>query len=192
MTVKTAVRERRQFTRTGNLSHVAINLLEPRAVRQVSHVNYSEGGLCLRLEEALEVRSLVRLQVSRTGTDETADRPTELTGRVAWVVQRLDLRNAPPFLFDVGIEFIQSGRLRHLSALAAGSNARKVRTSHSKILEAATVRGRVFMPGLERDTSARWHLVVSVEGVPCFSGRYPTEREALAAWAAFQRQQTKR
>ncbi len=58
----------------------------------------------------------------------------------------------------------------------------------------AVVRGRQFTPRLERTTHQplRWHLVVLVESVPCFSGHYPSERAALAAWTQFQRDQHKR
>jgi hypothetical protein len=56
------------------------------------------------------------------------------------------------------------------------------------------IRGRQFIPRLERDAHrpSQWHLVVSVDGAPCFSNRYPSERAALSAWSQFQRQQAKR
>jgi len=66
--------------------------------------------------------------------------------------------------------------------------------SAGKALDAAVIRGRQFMPRLERDArhSSRWHLVVFADGAPCFSNRYPSERAALSAWGQFQRQQAKR
>jgi hypothetical protein len=192
MPVKSAVRERRRFLRALQPTHVNVNLLEPRTTSPVTHVNHSEGGLCLRLEEPLEVRSLVRLQVSAEGAEEHSDRAPEITGRVAWVVQRLDLRNAPPFLFDVGIEFTRPSRLHALTVTQTAAVLARSPRNRVRALDATTIAGRVFMPGLEREAAARWHLVISVEGVPCFSGRYATEREALTAWAAFQRQQARR
>ena len=205
--MKTVIAERRQHPRDAVSSRVAINLLQPHTSATISSVNYSEGGLCLRLHEALEVRSLVRLQVrpSHVGEDEgrpgedralsKASRPVECTGRVAWVIQRLDLRSVPPFLFDVGIEFVDPPPiLRQLMAHRGGLVALKGRAASGKGLDSPLIRGRHFIPRLEREAShpPRWHLVVSVGSVPCFSGRYPSERAALVAWAAFKRQQARR
>jgi len=105
MALKTLTQERRRFPRTAAAARLSINLVHPHAA-SVSHVNYSEGGLCLRLDESLEVRSLIRLQVAGARASAGQRRPVECTGRVAWVIQRMDLRSMPPFLFDVGIEFV--------------------------------------------------------------------------------------
>ena len=194
MALKTLIPERRRFTRSVLPARLSINLLQPHAA-SVSHVNYSEGGLCLRLEETLEVRSLIRLQVAPAQPRESQRRPIECTGRVAWVIQRLDLRSMPPFLFDVGIEFVDPPPLlRRLIAQRGAFTPLQGRNAHDKTLEAAVIRGRQFLPRLEREAghAPRWHLVVFVDGAPCFSGRYASERTALTAWAQFQRQQAKR
>ena len=206
--MKTIVQERRRFPRTDSPPQVAINLLSPNASALVSRVNYSEGGLCLRVQEALEVRSLVRLQwtpgrppgppVARAGAGsvEKSDRAVEFTGRVAWVIQRLDLRGGPPFLYDVGIEFVDAPpMLRQLVARAGTrlATSKDGGVTH-KALSPAVIHGRRFIPQLEREFSrpSRWHLVVSIDSVPCFSQRFPSERAAVAAWARFKRQQARR
>jgi len=112
------IEERRAFVRNEPPPQLAINLLQARRSIIADSVNFSEGGLCLRLRELLEVRSLVRLQVSsflreneplRAKTDALRGRrAVQCTGRVAWVIQRLDLRDSPPFLYDVGIEFVKA------------------------------------------------------------------------------------
>jgi len=188
--------ERRRFPRSAPGARLSVNLVHPYA-RSVSHVNYSEGGLCLRLDEALEVRSLIRFQVApvRSGEGPRSSRSIECTGRVAWVIQRLDLRSMPPFLFDVGVEFVDPPPLmRRLIAQRATPAPAQARGAPARALEAVVIRGRQFVPRLEReaDHPTRWHLVVFVDGAPCFSSRYPSERAALSAWSQFQRQQAKR
>ena len=176
----------------------------------IDGVNLSEGGLCLRLQEALEVKSLVRLQVRK------GRKPVRCTGRVAWVIQRLDLRTAPPFLFDVGIEFVDPPPLlRQLLAInGMGLAAMKqlsqqettrgttrqglapARASKKRQVVSAQIRGREFIAKLEQQQDAgaagRWHLVVLIDEIPCFSGHYASERSALEAWGTFKRSQGKR
>ena len=186
--------ERRRFPRTVSGARLSINLIHPLA-RSVSQVNYSEGGLCLRVDEALEVRSLIRFQVAPARAGDGQRRSVECTGRVAWVIQRLDLRSMPPFLFDVGIEFVDPPPfLRRLIAQRANVAPAQDRSAPARALGAAVIRSRQFIPRLERDAHhpSRWHLVVSIDGAPCFSSRYPSERAALSAWGQFQRRQTKR
>ena len=196
MALKTLTQERRRVPLTAAAARLSINLVHPRAA-SVSHVNYSEGGLCLRLDEALEVRSLIRFQVAaaKSGERPRSPRPVECNGRVAWVIQRLDLRSIPPFLFDVGIEFVDPPPfLRRLIVQRANVAPAQDRSAPGKGLDVAVIRGRHFIPRLERDANrpSRWHLVVSVDGAPCFSNRYPSERAALLAWGLFQRRQAKR
>lgn len=194
MALKTLTQERRRFPRTVSGARLSINVIRPYA-RPVGQVNYSEGGLCLRLDEALEVRSLIRLQVASARAGNGQRRPIECTGRVAWVIQRLDLRSIPPFLFDVGIEFVDPPPfLRWLIAQQGNVAPAQGRSVPARALDAAVIRGRQFIPRLERDAHrpSRWHLVVSVDGAPCFSSRYSSERAALSAWSQFQRRQTKR
>ena len=194
----TSVQERRKFPRHEPPPRFDVSLFQPQGAITAHSINVSEGGLCFRLEETLEVRSLVHLQltpVEGVGSGR-GQRPVECRGRVAWVIQRLDLRNTPPFLFDVGVEFVDPPPLlQQWMAQPAGSvSALKARSSRQQKLEPSVIRGRQFVPRLERDSHhpPRWHLVVSVDGVPCFSGRYPAERAALEAWEQFKRQQARR
>ncbi len=196
--MKTATQERRRFIRNEPPPHFGISLLQPQGSIDADTVNFSEGGLCLRLQEMLEIRSLVRLRLTPEGSGSRHEgQPLQCTGRVAWVVQRLDLRNSPPFLFDVGIEFVDPPPiLRQLIAQKDSSPASAPRApaTRQKTLDSWTSRSRVYVPYLERlvNHSLPWHLVVMVDGVPCFSGHYPSERTALAAWAQFKRDQAKR
>ena len=188
------IQERRGTPRNALAHRLGIQLFL-RADRAIpaDSVNVSDGGLCLRLQETLEVRSLVRLQLIPEGTDAVRLHPVQCTGRVAWVVQRLDLRHIPPFLFDVGIEFIDPPPLvRQLLSLKDASLT--AQAARARALDPCVIHDRPFQPQLERESGRPlpWHLIVSVEGVPCFSGRYPSQRAALAAWATFKRAQAKR
>ncbi len=191
------IQERRRFSRHEPPAPVTINLLRPHGVVPLDQRNFSEGGICVRLEEMLEVRSLVRLQVMTAGRRSLRSRRlVECTGRITWIMQRLDLRDAPPFVFDVGIEFVDPPpMLRQLMAQRSGQLA-SLRTSATtgKSVEPTAIKGRQFLPQIERTANQPlpWHLVVSVDGIPCFSGHYASERAAKAAWALFQRQQAKR
>jgi hypothetical protein len=159
------------------------------------------------MQDPLEVRSLVRLQLTpaRAGAGEgrpgdrggglRLSRRVECTGRVAWVVQRLDLRSTPPFPFDVGIEFVDPPpALRQFLAQRSAIASLKGRPVREKRLGSAVIRGRHFIPRLEREPSHPnpWHLVVSVDGTPCFSGHYPSDQAAMAAWTTFRRRQARR
>mgnify|MGYP001583795237 CR=1 FL=1 len=194
---KGATQERRRSGRRTVAKRVGIQLLHQRRSIAANGINISEGGLCLRLEEELQVRSLVRLQFT---PERLRTLPAGLhlvcTGRVAWVIQRLDLRPIPPFLFDVGIEFVDPpAAVRQFIARQAGEFAvAKESLPRERVLETATVRGREFVPRLTRITTASlpWHLIVTVDGLPCFSGHYPSERATLKAWAQFKREQMKR
>ena len=203
-----AIPERRKFLRSEAPTRFAINLLQPHRSLAADSVNFSEGGLCLRLQETLEVRSLIRLQLTPARSGDQSDRagealrtakgprPVKCTGRVAWVIQRLDLRTAPPYLFDVGIELVDPPpMLRPLLAQAVGRlSVLKGRSARTKTLESAVIRKRCFVPRLasEPNHPLHWHLIVSVDTVPCFSGHYPSERAATAAWEKFKRQQARR
>ena len=191
--MKTATQERRQFPRSTAAPQFEINLLDPRLVL-ASNVNFSEGGLCFRLREALEIRSLIRFRLtSPPQPSRSAGRSRiECLGRVAWVVQRLDLRDAPPFLYDIGIEFVDPpSPLRRMlprgaTEPAAVSDPKPSRSSPPPVM----IRDRRYVPQLVRTPGHQqpWHLVVLVDENPCFSGRYATEREALAAWTKQRRQ----
>lgn len=190
------IRERRRFARSEGPSRFAINLLRPRGLIPANNVNVGGGGLCVRLEEELEVRSLVRMQLTAGGSRRlNGGRPVECTGRVAWVIQRMDLRDMPPFLFDVGIEFVDPPLLLRQLMARPGQRATAARSSSGrvKLLDPALIQGRTFHPRVERELSrpSPWHLVVLVDGVPCFSGHYASERLATAAWAQFKRRQVR-
>lgn len=189
-TTPTLLAERRKFLRGALPARFLVHLA--RATRSITAegVNFSEGGLCLRLREALDVRSSVQLRFTPARA-----RAMTCAGRVAWVIQRLDLRDQPPYVFDTGVEFVNPPPvLRRLATHGADLEALKQRASPQRMLEPFLTRGRSFLPKLERNSSRppRWHLVVSVDSVPCFSAHYPSERAAIAAWAKFKRQQARR
>jgi len=195
--MKTMMPERRKFSRNPLPAGVGVNLLQPRVAVAPDGINVSERGLCLRVGAMLEVRSLVRLQLTPASSAVNRLRPVECTGRVAWVIQRLDLRSIPPFLFDIGIEFTDPPLLLRQLMAQRGSpldrlSARR-KPMRAKGVESATIHGRQFVPSLEHDPqhAARWHLVVCVDEMPCFSNRYPSERTAVAAWTRFKRQQAR-
>ena len=196
-------RERRKFVRNEPLARFGVAVLRPDRTVSADSLNVSEGGLCLRLREMLEVRSLVRLQltppslrrvVSPSHATGTGRRMVECTGRVTWVIQRLDLRTAPPFLFDVGVEFVDPPpTLRRLMAQRSGEVS-TLKLGANRFTPPSMIRGRHFVPRVERAAGQglRWHLVVSVDGVPCFSRRYPSERAALVGWEQFKRHEARR
>ena len=199
--VSPTIQERRKYLRNDGSLRLAINFLEPRRAVPADSVNFSEGGLCLRVQETLEVRSLVRLRLAPPKAKASSrvarwQRPVQCTGRVTWVVQRLDLRDGPPFLFDVGIEFVDPPPvLRQFLARGGAPPAPAAKSpTTKKWLAPAAVRGRDYVPHLERSTQPgrRWRLVVSVEGIPCFSEHYRSERAAADGWEHFKRRQAKR
>ena len=196
MKTPSATQERRHFHRRPLAKRFGVHLRHQQHAITANGINMSEGGLCLRIEEELQVRSLVRLQFLTEKFHALQGVSLQCKGRVAWVVQRLDLRPLPPFLFDVGIEFIDpSAAVRQFIARQAGEllNAKEP-LLRPRVLEAALVRGRQFVPRLARVPTAPlpWHLVVMVEDVPCFSGHYASERAALKAWTQFKRAPAKR
>ncbi len=186
--------ERRKITRVSFPGRVEIDVpLRPETfnalrlhTQKADSLNFSEGGIRLRLQEALEIHSAVRLRLFGASSKQ----PVQCAGRVAWVMQRLDLRDTPPFVYDVGVEFVNpSLRLRQF-ALRVGISLRlpPPRVAKSAILAPVIARDRGYIPRLKHDAlSNRWHLVVTVDGTPCFSQRYPTERQAIDAWERFKR-----
>ena len=175
-----------------------------RAVRlEGNSLNLSQRGVCLRMQESLDVKAPVTLRLYA----QSRHRPLQCLGRVAWVVQRLDLRDIPPFLYDVGVEFVRPpAHLRQLASRVGlamrGLSARPMaqaggiagkRVKHSS-LQPAAIRGRSYEPRVVHELGAQvcWHLVVKVDGAPCFSQRYASERESLQAWNQFKRQMARR
>ena len=194
--VSATLQERRRFARAESGSRFRVDLVYPTRIPNVESVNAGGGGVCLRLQNALDVRSLVRLLMTPAAWRAHRVKRVECMGRVAWISQRLDLRNAPPFLFDVGIELIEPSPLvrqlvapRGKPAAAGAADARSRRE-----LTPATFQSRHYVPRLERGTRPQppWHLVVSVDGSACFSGRYASRAKALSAWATFKRGQAQR
>ncbi len=188
----TATQERRQFARNELSAPVAVSVARFRKAIPANSLNLSRGGLCVRLEQALDIHSLIRFHVAPA----RPSRPVECTGRVAWIMQRLDLRAAAPFLYDVGIEFVNPPAMIRQLLAAHGMRvaSAKRRSTRERALEPSLIRRRRFVPTLEPAgrSALRWHLVVSVEGTPCFSGHYPSERAAASAWAEFKRRQARR
>jgi len=185
------IQDRRRFVRRGEL-RCSVDLLQSRRSVIAESVNMSEGGLCIRLDRMLEVRSLVQLQL----TPDRTSRPMQCRGRVRWVMQRLDLRDMPPRLFDTGIEFVNPSPSLRQFLIRQGIEmmATKKASTRQKRLEPSVIRGRTFVPRLERPVTrpSRWHLVVSVDGMACFSEHFPSERTAVTAWTTFKRRQAKR
>ena len=183
--------DRRHIPRVDTRARVEINLLQPSFRLEANSINLSEGGMCVRIQKSLEISSRVRMRLFPT----EAARPLLCAGRVAWVVQRLDLRDIPPFLYDVGLEFVDPSRALRQFAAGAGvalkSSGR--RPSRASALQAAVIRGRQYIPKLEKDpsSSTSWHLVVQVEGTPCFSHRYSSQRDAIQSWEQFKRRTTR-
>src|SRR3989338_10396734 len=144
--MRALLQERRKFSRVEIPPRLGVNILRPNASVVADNINVSEGGFCVRLQELLEVRSLVRLQVTseRSGSINEL-RPVECTGRVAWVIQRLDLRNSPPFLFDIGIEFVDPPSiLRRFLAqrISTVPPVKKTPLLQEKALAPSIIRGR--------------------------------------------------
>ena len=84
MALNTLAQERRRFPRSAPGARLSVNLVHPHTA-SVSHVNYSEGGLCLRLDEAFEVRSLIRFQVAPAKSGENGRSPRgRLNAPDAW------------------------------------------------------------------------------------------------------------
>jgi hypothetical protein len=142
----------------------------PSDVLDANPVNVSDAGICLRIKELLEVSSRVQVRLFASAKQP----PRTCDGRVAWVVQRLDLRSSPPFLYDVGVEF--------LKAAVAQTNGRLK-------WEPIVVAQRRYTPSIQRDLAGGdpWHLVVRVDGAPCFAKRFGMLRDAREAWEKFQR-----
>ena len=190
-----ALQDRRRFSRVEPPPRLAVDVVQSDHRLSVDTVNVSEAGFCLRLRERLEVRSLVNLQVTPRDGGTSGARPVRCEGRVAWVIQRLDLRDAPPYLFDVGIEFADPPAfLRRLAARSAGRPAAALQPPRTVVPASAVIHGREYVPRLERSPGPRpgWHLIIAVDGVPCLSERHGSERAAKAAWDAFRRRQSRR
>ena len=172
-------------TTTSHARTVEMDAAEPHL--EASPVNFSEGGICLRLQRALDIRSRVMVRLF----PEHHKRLVECTGRVAWVVQRLDLRDAPPFLYDVGVEFINpSARMRQFTVGTRPASKILGDRPRRRTLLPVTLHERCYIPRLEQESipGNRWHLVVVVDGAPCFSQHYASEHEAIADWERFKRQ----
>ena len=187
MATRTAT-ERRKAARTAN-PRFGIGLIQEESLVPATSVNVSSGGLCFRIRQALEVRSIIRLRLT---PESSPSQRVDCKGRVAWVIQRQDLSDAPPFYHDIGIEFVDPpSALRQFVAASGGRPERATRASSPPEAE---IHGRRYVPRIERDTGheSPWHLIVLVDGTPCFSGRYGTKRAATTAWNKFRRQQARR
>ena len=186
--------ERRAAPRVPFHGSVTLEVLSSSLRVATQAVNFSERGVCLRVQEALDINSRLRLQLH----DQHRKRPLACQGRVSWVVQRLDVREAAPFVYDIGVEFIDPPNLlkRLASRLGVALVMPAARNGADRTLRPAAIRDRLHVPQLtrersersERGVSSRWHLVVTVDGSPCFSRRYASAREALEAWRRFKRQ----
>lgn len=188
----TITQERRKLTRVGFQGRVEIDPVIPhlngqRLALQAHSVNLSEGGLCVRLEHELAIRSRVILRLFTP----PRKRPFECNGRIAWVVQRLDLRTTPPFLYDVGVEFLSPSVSLRQFAVRLGLPFKPIERAAQRLqLPAATIRDRQYTATLEQERarSQQWHMIVMVDGTPCFGQRCESLQDAKAAWLRFRRQ----
>ncbi len=185
MAMSTVVSERRNAPRATVLARVEIDAQHLPGRLEARAVNLSEGGVCVRLQLGLDISSQVTMRLFA----ERQQKPLECAGRVAWVVQRLDLRSEPPFLYDVGVEFVNpSVRLQQFAA-RFGVELKMVPrpVESSAAFQATMINDRSYVPTLAHEALPVpcWHLVVSVDGAPCLSQRYPTAKQAAEAWKQF-------
>lgn len=187
MLTSVPTQERRTAPRVPFHGSVTLEVLDSTLRVETQAVNLSERGLCLRVQEALDINSRLRMQLR----DLQRKRPLACQGRVSWVVQRLDLREAAPFIYDVGIEFVDPPDLlrRLASRLGLALVVPVARNGSGRTLQPAMIRSRLHVPRLTNEPGAakRWHLVISIDDAPCFSRRYATSAEALEAWRRFKR-----
>ena len=191
------MRERRNVSRVEFQRRVELLAPKLQTGAEASSLNVSEGGLCLRIQQTLEIRSSVTLRVFA----QPRRKPFECMGRVAWVVQRRDLRDAPPFLYDVGVEFVGSPAcLRAIvSKIGLPLKPSRVQRDDASTVDRPSIRavlfqpvivhGRCYQPHVKREPppNNRWHLVITVDGAPCFSHRYALARDARQSWEQFKR-----
>ena len=188
MSVPAVLDERRIASRIAFRGRVELQMSQRAHCLEADSVNVSEGGVCVRVNELLEIRSPVLLRLFA----QRIKRPVECEGRIAWVTQRLDLRTAPPFLYDVGVEFLRtSSRLRHFVSrigVTVHPAAARAAAKHPS-LSPATINGRTYQPQLTQDAALqhRWHVVVLVDGAPCFSRHYAAMPKAMEGWKTFKR-----
>ena len=190
MALAPATTERRHLPRIDMHGRVEVDVLASQTRMAADSVNLSEDGMCVRMQEALEISSRVRLRVFA----QAAARPVECGGRITWVIQRLDLRNVPPFLYDVGVEFINPpSRLRQFAAELGVLLKTSLRSSNTS-LDPLSMQGREYRPRVAHEPSphGNWHLVVTVDGAPCVSGRYPSERSAIQVWEQLKRRMARK
>ena len=179
--------ERRSAPRVPFHGSVTLEALNSSLRVETQAVNFSERGLCLRVQEAFDINSRLRVQLR----DQGRKRPVACQGRVSWVVQRLDLREAAPFAYDIGIEFIDPPNL--LKRLAARLGLALIlpvaRNGTSRMFRPAVIRNRLHVPQLthERGIANRWHLIITVDSAPCFSRHFASAQDALEAWRRFKR-----
>ncbi len=181
------VQEHRKRARGPFGSRVQVAVPPAARAMEANSVNLSEGGMCLRLKEVLEVNARVQLRLFA----QAKKRPLMCAGRVAWVMQRLDLRARAPFVYDVGVEFVKPPlTLRQVTSTLTRPVLRPTVVNGRMPLEPTLVGERRYLPTLQREPAAggSWHLVVRVDGVPCFAKRFRSQQDASRAWGAFQRQ----
>ena len=94
--------EKRQFFRAPFDGQALIRTEGHAAFVQCEPRNMSVGGICLRLDTEVDIRSEVDVQLVAAPLAQ----PIQCHGRVNWTTARLDLRAQPPIPYDVGIEFV--------------------------------------------------------------------------------------
>jgi len=186
MALASTLTERRRLPRVDFSGRVELDMPVSQRRLNADSINFNEGGICVRVQEVLEISSQVRMRLFA----QSLARPLEFGGRIAWVIQRLDLRDIPPFLYDVGVEFVNPPARLRTFASRIGIFVKAASRPTKPSLQPCSLKGHCYTPRITRESSMQgsWHLVVLVEGVPCFSGRYASERDALQMWNRFKRQ----
>lgn len=94
--------EKRQFPRAPFEGQALIRTERHATFIPCEPRNVSLGGMCLRLNEDVELRSEVDVQLVAASSAQ----PIECHGRVNWTTARLDVQPHAPVPYDVGIEFV--------------------------------------------------------------------------------------
>ena len=153
-----------------------------------------EGGVSVRVNERLDLHTVVRMRLTPprlTDRRAPARRASALqcVGRVAWTTARMDLRAEPPYPYDMGIEFLQVPPFikRQMTMVYRRLRQHQQAAPRAPRLRAAQIGRRFYVPSLSYDVApqASWHLIVRIDGVPCYARRFASLNAAVAGWKAF-------
>lgn len=170
-----------------------IKVLGSASLKSIDGVNISCRGACLRTGTPMEINTQLQLRMEhRQSTLKVGKAAAEsCLARVAWVQQRLDLRDTPPFVFDIGIEWVnEPARLIRSLFGDSPADATGMPAGARRLVKPWSANGREYSATLIEDLSAQvpWHLVIRVDGAPCLSRRFDSERAATNALRAFKKE----